>query len=115
MWGKKLSDPYNVKLRVWDWLSKFFGPLVKRASSFTLTDFVTEEREREREREKERKKERGGPAMACARDSSRGGGWRCTRKCATNARGVGVHRKNKGSTAGFDPQSLKIFQTIPCF
>jgi len=59
LWGKKLSDPYNVKLRVWDWLSKFFGPLVKRASSFTLTDFVTEEREREREREKERKRKGG--------------------------------------------------------
>jgi hypothetical protein len=54
--------------------------------------------------------------MACARDSSRGGGgWGCTRKCATNARGVGVHRKNEVSTAGFDPQSLKNFQTIPYF
>ncbi len=73
--GKKLSDPYNVKLRVWDWLSKFFGPLVKRASSFTLTDFVTEEREREREREKERKK--GGVrrwlAHATAREEEGGG------------------------------------------
>lgn len=65
-----------------------------------------------RERERKRKE---CPAMACARDSSRGGGWGCTRKCATNARGVGVHRKNEGSTAGFDPQSLKNFQTIPHF